>query len=54
MAKAKFKVLTGMDVPGKRFEIGDVTDAIPLESIGWLLAQGHIERADRPTAGEDE
>lgn len=45
-AKRVFKVLTGLNVPGKRFEVGDVTDAIPVESIGWLLAQGHIEPVD--------
>lgn len=37
----------------RRAEIGDVVDDLPKVSIGWLLAQGHIEEAAEPEGGDD-
>lgn len=59
--KKKYRALTGLHYPasakdvvaqksGKPFtvkdvEAGEVVSDIPPESIGWLLAGGHIEEA---------
>lgn len=45
--KAQYRVLNGLNIPGQRLEPGDVTDAIPAQSVGWLLEQGHIEPAEK-------
>lgn len=43
----KYKVLNGLSYSAKgkpaRAEVGDIVDDLPKASVGWLLAQGHIE-----------
>ena len=47
MAKnVEYKVLNGIDYPPlKRAEMGDIVNDLPKESIGWLIAGGHIVEA---------
>ena len=46
---ARYRVLTGLDYPpNKRAEIGDIVEDLPAQSVKWLLADGHIEDADKP------
>ena len=42
--KIQYRVKTGLDYgKDKRAEKGDVVSDLPVESIAWLLEQGHIE-----------
>lgn len=46
---ANYRVLTGIDYAGKRAEPGDIITDIPSRSVGWLLEQGIVEKADGKT-----
>lgn len=48
-----YRVMTGLDYPGRRREPGEVVDDIPVKSVRWLLEQGHIEPAEAETDGGD-
>ncbi|MFZ5852305.1 MAG: hypothetical protein ACOYY2_13055 [Actinomycetota bacterium] len=51
MAKARYRVLVGLDYPpNRRAEAGDVVDDLPGSSIRWLVEQALIE----PETGETE
>lgn len=43
---ANYRVLIGIDYGGKRAEPGDIISDIPSRSVGWLLEQGIVEKAD--------
>jgi len=45
----EYRALVGIDYPGDRVEAGDVTDGLPAKSIKWLLDQGLVEDAAKPT-----
>lgn len=40
-----YRVLAGLNYPGKRVEAGEVVSDIPKSSIPWLLESGVIELA---------
>lgn len=46
----QYRVNVGIDYAGKRAEPGDLVDDIPTRSVKWLLEQGTIEEATKPTA----
>lgn len=51
----QYRVLTGLSYPpDKRAEIGDVVDDLPAQSIKWLLADGLIEDASKPSKSKVE
>lgn len=43
---ANYRVLVGIDYAGRRAEPGQIISDIPSRSVGWLLEQGIIEKAD--------
>ena len=49
----KYRVVRGIDYGRKRAEPGDLVSDLPEKSIGWLLAQGHIEDPDDDKEDED-
>lgn len=46
--KQAFKALVGLNYgpKNKRVEAGEVVSDLPPESIGWLLAQGLVEKVE--------
>jgi hypothetical protein len=46
---ANYRVIVGIDYAGKRAEPGDIISDIPSRSVGWLLEQGIVEKADGKT-----
>ena len=47
---AEYQVLVGIDYPpDKRAEPGDIVNDLPVKSISWLLAGGHIKLAEEVT-----
>jgi hypothetical protein len=57
---ANYRILVGIDYAGKRAEPGDIVTDLPGRSVGWLLEQGIVEKADgkveaaKPTKREPE
>ena len=55
-----YRILVGIDYAGKRAEPGDIVTDLPGRSVGWLLEQGIVEKADdkmttsKPTKREPE
>jgi hypothetical protein len=50
---AKYRVLKGLDYPpNKRAEVGAVVEDLPAAAIKWLLEDGVIEDATKPTKVE--
>lgn len=43
---ANYRVIVGVDYAGKRAEPGAIVSDLPGSSVGWLLDQGIIEKAD--------
>jgi len=46
-----YVALNGMDYPGrdgkpKRVEAGERCDDVPSTSLPWLIAQGHVKKAE--------
>lgn len=39
----RYRVLRGLSYKGKRAEPGDIVTDLPVKSMRWLLAQGHVE-----------
>lgn len=46
---ANYRVIIGIDYAGKRAEPGEIISDIPSRSVGWLLEQGIVEKADGKT-----
>jgi hypothetical protein len=46
---ANYRILVGINYAGKRAESGDIVTDLPGRSIGWLLEQGIVEKADGKT-----
>lgn len=49
---ATYRVLVGLDYAGKRAEPGDIVSDLPNKSVGWLTAQGIIEKTDGPSQSD--
>jgi hypothetical protein len=41
-----YRALVGLDYAGKRAEVGDIVSDVPPKSVGWLVSQGILEKAD--------
>lgn len=41
-----YRVLNGLNYGDTRREPGDLADDIPVQSVKWLLQQGHIEAVE--------
>lgn len=51
----QYRVLVGLSYPpDKRAEVGDVVDDLPAQSVKWLIADGLIEDASKPSKAKVE
>jgi hypothetical protein len=47
---ASYRALTGLNYPpDKRVEAGQIVSDLPEKSVSWLLKEGFIEEASKPS-----